>query len=126
MRFAYLFLIPTACVTAQTAVSLNAARVGHLLVLNDVFLNGEGPFRMAVDTGNASSLIRPEVARRVNARAVYSVEQVTAGGVRAMPVVLLDRVTTGALIERTVEAIVGEVQVGAVDGVLGQSWLIRH
>jgi hypothetical protein len=81
---------------------------------------------MAIDTGNASSLIRPEVARRLQARAVYAVEQVTAAGVRRLPVVLLDRVTTGALTERAVEAMIGDVQLGAVDGVLGQSWLARH
>jgi predicted aspartyl protease len=107
-------------------VSLQAVRVGHLLVLSDVFLNGAGPFRMAIDTGNASSLIRPEVARRIEARAVYAVEQLTAPGVRRLPVVLLDRVTTGALTERTVEALVGDVRPDAMDGVLGQSWLVRH
>jgi predicted aspartyl protease len=126
MRFACFFLILTTALTAQTRVLLKAVRVGHFLVLKDVFLNGVGPFRMAIDTGNASSLIRPEVARRLRARAVHAVEQVTIAGVRRVPVVLLDRVTTGALTERTVEAMVGDVRLDALDGVLGQSWLVRH
>lgn len=111
---------------AQTTVSLKAARVGHALVLNDVFLNGTGPYRMVIDTGNASSLIRPEVARRLGARASYAVEQVTAAGVRRVPVMVLDQVTTGGLTERAVEAMVADVRLDGADGVLGQSWLIRH
>jgi len=126
MRSACLLLILITGLTAQTPVSLKAARVDRFLVLKDVFLNGLGPFRMAIDTGNASSLIRPEVARRLEARAVYAVEQVTAVGVSRLPVVLLDRVTTGALTERTVEAMIGDVRLEGVDGVLGQSWLARH
>jgi predicted aspartyl protease len=123
---ASLLLILTTGLAAQTPVSLKAVRVGPFLVLKDVFLNGVGPFRMMVDTGNASSLIRPEVARLLAARAVYAVEQVTATGTRRLPVVLLDRVTAGSLTERTVETMVGDVQLDAVDGVLGQSWLVRH
>ncbi len=126
MRSACLFLILSTGLMAQTPVSLKAARVGHVLVLNDVFLNGAGPFRMGIDTGNASSLIRPEAARRLRARAAYAVDQATAAGVRRMPVVVLDQVTTGALTERAVEAIVGDVRLKGVDGVLGQSWLVRH
>jgi predicted aspartyl protease len=126
MRSACLLLVLTTKLAAQAPVSLKAVRVDHLLVLRDVFLNGAGPFRMAIDTGNASSLIRPEVARRLAARAVYAVEQVTAAGVRRLPVVLLDRVATGAITERTVETMVGDVRLDAVDGVLGQSWLVRH
>jgi predicted aspartyl protease len=111
---------------AQTPVFLKAECVGHVLVLKDVLLNGTGPFRMMIDTGNASSLIRPEVARRLRVRPAYAVDQVTAAGARRVPVVVLHEVTTGALTERAVEAIVGDVRLEGMDGVLGQSWLVRH
>jgi predicted aspartyl protease len=81
---------------------------------------------MAIDTGNSSSLIRPEVARRLLAHAAYAVDQVTTAGVRRVPVVVLDQVTTGGLTERSVEALVADVRLDGVDGVLGQSWLVRH
>jgi predicted aspartyl protease len=126
MRSAYLFLILSTNLTAQTPVILKAARVGHVLVLTDVFLNGTGPFKMMIDTGNSSSLIRPETARRLGVRAVYAVEQVTAAGVQRVPVGFVDRVTTAALTERAVEAMIGDVRLEGVDGVLGQSWLARH
>jgi len=111
---------------AQIPVVLNAARVGHVLVLKDVSLNGTGPFKMMIDTGNSSSLIRPETARRLGVRPEYAVEQVTAAGVRRLPVAVIDRVTTGDLTERAVEAMIGDVRLEGVDGVLGQSWLARH
>jgi predicted aspartyl protease len=117
---------PAKGVIAKPGTSLKARRVGHVLVLNEVFLNGTGPFRMMIDTGNASSLIRPEVARRLKARAAYAVEQVTTAGVRRLPVVVLDEVRAGEITDRAVEAMIGDVRLDGLDGVLGQSWLVRH
>ena len=111
---------------AQAPVVLTATRVGHVLVLEDVYLNGIGPFRMMIDTGNSSSLIRPETAHQLGVRPAYSVDQVTSAGVRRVPATIIDRVTTGALNERAVEAMIGDVRLEGLDGVLGQSWLVRH
>jgi predicted aspartyl protease len=111
-------------------VTLPLHRAGHTLILETVYLNGQGPFRMMVDTGNAASLIRPQVAEKLGVRAAYSVDQVTSGGVRRAPVIVIDRLTVGPVIDRQIEAMVGALaMVGAmdgVDGVLGQSWLVRH
>lgn len=126
MRARCLFLVLSASLTAQSPILLKATRAGHMLVINDVFLNDLGPFRMGVDTGNESSLVRPEIAQRLGLQFVYAVEQVTLAGTRRLPVVRLDRVATGTLTERDVEAIVGDVRLKEVDGILGQSWLIRH
>jgi predicted aspartyl protease len=111
-------------------VTLPLHRAGHTLILDTVYLNGQGPFRMMIDTGNASSLVRPEVARKLGVRAAYSVEQVTSAGVRRAPVIVIDRLAIGLAVDRQIEAMVGALaMVGAmdgVDGVLGQSWLVRH
>jgi predicted aspartyl protease len=130
MKIAWLIPMLATAVLAQAETVLEASRVDHVLVLNKIFLNGVGPFRMMVDTGNASSLIRPRVAQRINARATYAVEQVTAGGTRVLPVVVLDEVAAGGVRDHVrdlgVEAMVGDVSLDGVDGVLGQSWLARH
>jgi predicted aspartyl protease len=126
MKTAYLFLALSAGLAAQTPSVLKAAHVSHVLILKDVLLNGTGPYKMMVDTGNASSLISPETAHRLGVRPVYAVDQVTAAGVQRLPVALLDQVTTGTVTERAVEAMIGDVRLEGVDGVLGQSWLIRH
>jgi len=107
-------------------VTLPLHRSGHTLMLGTVYLNGQGPFRMMIDTGNASSLIRPQVARKLGALPGYTVDQVTAAGTRRVPVVTIDELTVGNVTDRKVEAMVGEPQMDGVDGVLGQSWLVRH
>jgi predicted aspartyl protease len=107
-------------------VTLPLHRAGHTLILEPVYLNGQGPFRMMVDTGNASSLIRPQVAQKLGARAAYSVEQITSAGVRRAPVLVIGRLTVGSVIDQQIEAMVGAVAIDGVDGVLGQSWLVRH
>jgi predicted aspartyl protease len=81
---------------------------------------------MMIDTGNASSLLRPSVARKLGLRCTGSLEQVTAAGVRRVPAALLDEVRAGNVIDKLVEVMVADVEVSGVDGVLGQSWLLRH
>jgi predicted aspartyl protease len=112
--------------TWGSEVILPLHRVGHTIILEAVYLNGQGPFRMMVDTGNASSLIRPKVAQRLGGKAAYSVDRVTSAGVRRVPVVVIDQLTIGAAADRQIEAMVGDVAMDGVDGVLGQSWLVRH
>src|ERR1700677_1460189 len=79
-------------------------RAGHTLILETVYLNGQGPFRMMVDTGNASSLIRPQVAEKLGVRAAYSVDQVTSAGFHRVPVIVIDRLMVGPVIDRQIEA----------------------
>jgi predicted aspartyl protease len=81
---------------------------------------------MMIDTGNASSLIRPQVAEKIGTAAAYSVDQVTSAGVRRVPVTVMDKLTAGTVSDRQIEAMVGAVAMEGVDGVLGQSWLVRH
>lgn len=96
----------------------------YLILL--VFLNGQGPFRMLVDTGAASSLVRPEVALKIGLQPTYAVEQVTAAGNRLVPAGILAEVRVGAVADQAVEAMIGPVRAKGVDGVLGQSFLVRH
>jgi hypothetical protein len=85
-----------------------------------------GPYRMLIDTGNASSIVRPVIARRLNLKAAYAVEQASVTGVHRFPVAILDEVRAGSVSDRSVEAMIGDVFQAGVDGVLGQSWLVRH
>jgi predicted aspartyl protease len=132
MRFAYLyFCIVTAPASAQKlpdqpGVHLKASLAGSSLILNDVFLNGVGPFRMLLDTGNTASIVRPGVARRLNIKPAYTVEQASVVRTRRVPAAILDEVCTGSVSDRFVEAMIGEVFQADVDGILGESWLARH
>lgn len=126
MRLCCCLLLLAVTETFGAEVALPLHRAGHTLILETVYLNGQGPFRMMIDTGNASSLIRPRVAERLGIPAAYSVDQVTSAGVGRVPVVVIDKLTAGPSIDRQVEAMVGTVALDEVDGVLGQSWLVRH
>jgi predicted aspartyl protease len=112
--------------TVRTGVLFKASVAGHAVVLKDVFLNGAGPYRMLIDTGNATSIVRPEIARRLNLKPAYTVDQASVAGVRRVPVAILDEVRAGSVSDRSVEAIIGDVFESGVDGVLGESWLVRH
>jgi predicted aspartyl protease len=114
MRFACLLFLPA------------LAAAGQSLVLHDVYLNGAGPYRMLIDTGNASSIVRPEVARRLNLKTAFTVDHATVAGVRKVPVAILDEVRAGAASDQAVEAMICDVFQAGVDGVLGESWLVRH
>jgi predicted aspartyl protease len=100
----------------------------HAIVVNQVYLNGAGPFRMVVDTGAQSTSITPEAASEISLRPEFRVEHVTAAGSRLVPGGYTTIQTAGTE-ERRVETIICELPamrtLGRIDGVLGQSWLQR-
>lgn len=120
-----MFVLASAAIS-RSGEPLKTTLAGHALVLEQVYLNGGGPYRMLVDTGNASSMIRPKIARQLHVQAVYTTDQATVAGTHRVPVVILDEIRIGEITDRSVEAIVGDVFCDGVDGVLGQSWLSRH
>lgn len=125
MRFTVLLIMLTNGVASGSEITLPASRRAHVLILHEVYLNGAGPFRMMVDTGNSSSLVRPALAQKLAIRPTGTVEQVTPVGTRRLPVALLREVRAGAAVDFDIEVMIGEPKL-AVDGVLGQSWLVRH
>jgi len=100
------------------------------MVLIDVMVNGNGPFRMVVDTGAASCVLKPEAAK--NAGLTYDHRTVLAT-LKGESVVLAasdNIIQVGERSEPHVDVIVTEIpQFRAIhsraDGVLGQSYLAR-
>jgi gag-polyprotein putative aspartyl protease len=126
MKYLCLLLAAVRILAAGSPENLEFTRQGHAIILKDVFLNHQGPYRMVVDTGNASSLVRPEVARRLRLTPAYAVERVTEAGTHLVPAAILDEVRTGSVSQPAVEVMIDRVPLPGADGVLGQSWLIRH
>jgi gag-polyprotein putative aspartyl protease len=121
------------CLLLLAAQSLAAAaddfaleRKGQFVILKHVYLNHQGPFRMMLDTGDASSIVQPAVARRLGLTPLYAVEQVTPAGPRLVPATVLDEVQTGSVSQKAVEVVIAGGLPPGLDGVLGQSWLIHH
>ncbi len=123
-RICLILLMSAALAAAQEIVK--ADRVAHVLVLKEVYLNGQGPFRMMVDTGAASCMIRPSVAKRLGLRPAYAVEQVSLAGAKRVPAAILDDLRIGTVRNRGLEVIITDVSLPDVDGVVGQNWLLQH
>jgi predicted aspartyl protease len=104
---------------------------GHGMFVS-VMINGQGPFRMQVDTGCSFSMISPEVAALVEARGVDAEadDPQTVNGlgdVISMPQVLLDSIELGGVQFKGVVAGVvplesqSKIDSRALDGLLGYS-----
>jgi predicted aspartyl protease len=102
---------------------------GHGLFVS-VMINGQGPFRMQVDTGCTYMVVSPEVAAAVEAHAADPDEEDSEtinglGDTIAVPRVLLDTVTVGGVEFEGVEAGVvplelqSKVDSRQLDGLLG-------
>lgn len=82
-------------------VSIPAEVTGHGIFVS-VIINGQGPFRMLVDTGCTCTMISPEVAAAVEARESDTedgnIQAVNGfGDAMALPRVLLDSITLGGV-----------------------------
>jgi len=116
---------------ASQAASVPAEVSNHVMCVN-VLINGQGPFRMLVDTGCSFSMISPEVADAVEARGLNTededVEAVNGlGDVVSTPRVVLESITVGSIrFEGVVAGVVplelqSKIDGRALDGILGYS-----
>ena len=102
---------------------------GPLAVVS-VQLNGQGPFRMIIDTGASSCSMAPRVASLLRLSPEYHVLDVTPNGKRLTPGIGSVEVELGTRVATNVAFLWQEsrglTEAGAeVDGVLGQSLLSR-
>ena len=96
------------------------------LTVQDVFVNGQGPFRFLVDTGAQSSAIADALARRLNLVPQYRVEQVTATGTLLTAAAIVELMQVGSASVARTELLIGGMSAAhGVDGILGQSFLSR-
>jgi len=100
------------------------------VVVVSVRLNGQGPFRMVVDTGATSCSILPGIAAKLRLKPEYRVLDVTPKDQRWIPGARSVDVSIGAQTATNVEFLFrktpGFDEAGLdVDGVLGQSLLTR-
>jgi predicted aspartyl protease len=123
MKQISLLLFTCSALVAAPHADLELSRRGHMLILNHVYLNHRGPFRMLIDTGSASSSIPQSLARRLGLTPAYVVKQETPAGSTLVGATLLDEVNTGPVSKKRVEVLILPTDFIGVDGVLGQSWL---
>src|SRR5690606_10888537 len=94
-------------------------RIGRIAA--PVMINGQGPFRLILDTGASQSVITKRVVDKLGLLLTPESQLILHGvtGSLAVPAVRLDTLQTGDLIQRDLKvAVLGSVMGGA-DGILG-------
>jgi predicted aspartyl protease len=102
-------------------------RIGRIVA--PVMINGQGPFRLVVDTGASHTTLSPELAGRLAlvpaADAALMLNGVT--GAEEVPAVLIDRLQAGdLLVERSLAPIVRSTIMAGADGILGVAGLTKE
>ena len=101
------------------AAPTRSDRIGRIAA--PVMINGQGPFRMILDTGASQSVITKHVVDKLGLLLTPESQLMLHGvtGSLAVPAVRLDTFETGDLIQRDLKvAVLGSVMGGA-DGILG-------
>ncbi|HYJ47606.1 MAG TPA: aspartyl protease family protein, partial [Pyrinomonadaceae bacterium] len=91
-------------------------------------VNDEGPFNFLLDTGTNSTLITPELARRLDLRPTDQIPLITLSGTEVVPRATLDSLALGTKSAKHLEVIFDDLSgVRLADskicGVLGQNFL---
>ncbi len=102
---------------------------GSYPILQDVFVNGKGPYRMLLDTGAQSSSVRPGVAAETNLLPKFAVELRNTLGSSIASVASAGQIASGGMTIQELEVLITEPPpipgAGKLDGVIGQSFLAR-
>lgn len=114
--------------TADARSPVNFRLVKGCFVVIPVRVNGAGPFDFLLDTGTNTTLITPELARRLGLSAAGQVSLITPSGATATPRAVLDSLALGTKsVERLEVLYDGLPGVRSADakilGVLGQNFL---
>ncbi|MBV6434416.1 MAG: hypothetical protein IANPNBLG_04669 [Bryobacteraceae bacterium] len=104
---------------AQRTVPLR--RAGAHLLVDGVWVNGQGPFRFLLDTGAQSTALHESIARRLGLRPTYLVETVSVNGSLPAPAARVTNVTSGRATALDLEVVLRGVP--RFDGILGQNFL---
>jgi hypothetical protein len=133
------FTLPVSAVIAQTQDSLTEIsvtasepryvaptqrdRIGRIWA--PVYLNGQGPFRMVLDTGANRSAVIPKVADLLGeqARAASTIRLRGATGTAIVPMIRVDKMQVGDLVLAPVMLPIVLDVFGGADGVLGNEGL---
>jgi len=99
-------------------------------VVDDVYLNGHGPYRFLVDTGAEVNLVEAKLARKLGIAAKFSAKIVTPAGKSAADATRVGRVTLGPaeatdqlFLLTSLEGVQSDSPV--IWGILGQTFLLQ-
>jgi predicted aspartyl protease len=98
------------------------------VVLDQVSINGTGPYRFLVDTGTQSTALKTQVAQTMKLVPTYRVTLETPTGSQIVPATTVHQITIGPFKAEDLEILwydVHDVLDDHIDGILGQNFLSR-
>ncbi|MCC6389002.1 MAG: aspartyl protease family protein [Bryobacterales bacterium] len=98
-------------------------RAGSHLLVDGVWVNGQGPFRFLLDTGAQSTTLDTAIAERLGLRPSYRVEVISVNGSTLAPATRVTSVTLGSATALDIE--VAWCRLPGFKGILGESFLRR-
>lgn len=121
------------CCTGQSQTvqpTLKLSMISGVPVVDGVYLNGQGPFRFLLDTGNESNQVDELLASRLRLASTFSTEVDTPGGSLQVGGTVVNRMSLGPVEAHRQEFLLMNTSGGAlraiakdVVGILGQSFL---
>jgi len=96
------------------------------VILDQVSINGTGPYRFLVDTGTQSTALKSQIARTMKLVPTYRVTLETPAGSQIVPAARVHQITVGPFKVADFEVLwydVHDVLDDQIDGILGQNFL---
>lgn len=127
-----LLLLLENAVTAAPEAQVPLRQIGPYVLVDEVYVNGQGPLRFLVDTGAESCAMSAAAARRIGIAPAWRVELVRTSspkGVELVEAAAANSIRLGGTERHNIEVLLGSAmdQVHRlspdIDGVLGQSFL---
>src|SRR3954464_12064202 len=108
LLFSILYAFAGQTVHAVTPITFKL--VSNYLVVVPVRVNDEGPFDFLLDTGTNTTLLTPELARRINLRATSRIPLITLSGTEMLPRAMLDSLALGTKSLKHLEVIFDDLR----------------
>jgi len=130
----HLSIVLSICCTGQAASQLTTADAVRLQIIqgrpivNDVFLNGQGPYRFLLDTGAQTNQLAADISHHLGLKPEYRVAFTTSSGITQVGGGHVNRLSVGSAAAEGQEFLFTSLE-GAraldpgIQGVLGQEFL---
>ena len=100
------------------------------VVIDNVSINGRGPYRFLIDTGSQSTTIDASVAQELSLKPTYRVSLTTPAGSRLVSATMVRNLAAGSVSSEEVEVLWYDLRTqrmvaGDIQGILGNNFLSR-
>jgi hypothetical protein len=120
--------IPSAAAAQIASPTIKLKILSGRPIVGGVYLNGQGPYRFLIDTGNQSNQIDPRLAQKLGLTPTFQVKLYTPSGSSLVPGTKVDKLTLGSSEATAQEFLINNLDgvhalSSDIQGILGQQFL---